>query len=171
MAITDLRFEEHEALFMIALVWQGKSLEAFHEKANKLIQEVKTLTEDTVDVDQLFNISVHNIEDGITYYSAFQASKKPRSLPEDMEWLEIPPQTYFVANHVAGTNREESYDEISRQIKERGYVPYITADFPVFDPLPFKIEIHYLNGKISKQEAYEIRIPVIKKLTSSEAVF
>ncbi len=46
--------------------------------------------------------------------------------------------------------------------KKKNYKPYITANNPVFDPLPFKLEVYTKQG--SDETNIEIRIPVVKEL-------
>lgn len=83
-------------------------------------------------------------------------------LQEPLEWIEVPAHTYFVAEHIQDTDISESYEEIARAIQEKNYKPYITANNPVFDPLPFKLEVY--TKQRSNEANIEIRIPVVKEL-------
>lgn len=66
-----------------------------------------------------YGISVHNIEDGITHYSAIPVEQKYSNLKEPLEWIEVPAHTYFVAEHIQDTDIGESYEEIARAIQEK----------------------------------------------------
>ncbi|MBC2261003.1 AraC family transcriptional regulator [Listeria sp. FSL L7-0091] len=165
MAIKLGRLEEWEGFTGIALVHEGLKTEAYHTKIKSAFKEMLELAQELDDfseIKQFYGISVHNIEDGITYYTAIPVEQKYANLKDPLEWIEVPAHTYFVAEHIARTDILESYEEIARAIQEKDYKPYITANNPVFDPLPFKLEVYTKNDEESAD--IEIRIPVVKEL-------
>ncbi|MBC2182511.1 AraC family transcriptional regulator [Listeria sp. FSL L7-0233] len=165
MAIRLKRLEEWEGFTGIALVREGLKTEALHTEIRKTFQEMLQLAQDVDDFSKqetFYGISVHNIEDGITHYSVIPVEQKYPNLKEPLEWIEVPAHTYFVAEHIPDTDITESYEEIARAIQEKNYKPYITANNPVFDPLPFKLELYTKNEDTKAN--IEIRIPVVKEL-------
>ncbi|MDS9999336.1 effector binding domain-containing protein [Listeria cossartiae subsp. cayugensis] len=165
MAIRLKRLEEWEGFTGIALVQEGLKTEALHTEIRKTFQEMLQLAQDLDDFSEqetFYGISVHNIEDGITHYSVIPVEQKYPNLKEPLEWIEVPAHTYFVAEHIPDTDIIESYEEIARAIQEKNYKPYITANNPVFDPLPFKLELYTKNA--DDKASVEIRIPVVKEL-------
>ncbi|ECQ6352713.1 TPA: effector binding domain-containing protein [Listeria innocua] len=165
MAIRLGRLEEWEGFTGIALVHEGLKTEAFHTGIKTAFKEMLRLAQeldDFSDLEEVYGIFVHNIEDGITHYAVIPVEQKYPNLKEPLEWIEVPAHTYFVAEHIAETDILESYEEIARAIQQKEYKPYITANNPVFDPLPFKLEIYSKKGEESAD--MEIRIPVVKEL-------
>lgn len=162
MSLQSARLEEHEDLFLVGLAWQGTFSEARKGNIHEVIQKMKSLLGG--EFRELYGISIHNIEEGLTHYSAVLADHKPKHLPDELEWLEIPAHTYFVGKHEGKTDVEATYQEVALEIENRNYEPYMTADFPVFDPLPFKIEIFDLEQDINGESEFEIRIPVVRKM-------
>ncbi|MBC1546257.1 AraC family transcriptional regulator [Listeria sp. FSL L7-1435] len=165
MAIRLKRLEEWEGFTGIALVREGLKTEALHTEIRKTFQEMLQLAQNLDDFSEqetFYGISVHNIEDGITHYSVIPVEQKYPNLKEPLEWIEVPAHTYFVAEHIPDTDITESYEEIARAIQEKNYKPYITANNPVFDPLPFKLELYTKNEDAKAN--IEIRIPVVKEL-------
>ncbi|EKF1959086.1 GyrI-like domain-containing protein [Listeria monocytogenes] len=165
MAIRLKRLEEWEGFTGIALVREGLKTEALHTEIKTAFKEMLQLARELDDFSKqktFYGISVHNIEDGITHYSVIPVEQKYPHLQEPLEWIEVPSHTYFVAEHIQDTDISESYEEIVRAIQEKNYKPYITANNPVFDPLPFKLEVYTKQG--SNEANIEIRIPVVKEL-------
>ncbi|EAE2900071.1 AraC family transcriptional regulator [Listeria monocytogenes] len=165
MAIRLKRLEEWGGFTGIALVREGLKAEALHTEIKTAFKEILQLARELDDFSKqkiFYGISVHNIEDGITHYSAIPVEQKYSNLKEPLEWIEVPAHTYFVAEHIQDTDIGESYEEIARAIQEKNYKPYITANNPVFDPLPFKLEVYTKQG--SDETNIEIRIPVVKEL-------
>ncbi|PZF90923.1 transcriptional regulator [Listeria ivanovii] len=165
MAIKAKRLEEWEGFTGIALVRQGPETEAFRSEVKLAFRQMLYLAQELDDFSEqkiVYGISVHNIEDGLTHYSVLPVTQKYTEIKEQLEWVEVPAHTYFVAEHILGTDLNESYLQIAKAIQEKKYKPYITANNPIFDPLPFKLEVY------SKEEDQvtniEIRIPVIKEL-------
>ncbi|WP_239256981.1 GyrI-like domain-containing protein [Listeria ilorinensis] len=170
MAVRDIHFEVHEQVFLVALVWQGTYEEEKNDKIRTLVEEMNKRQElkDISLQDAFYSISVHNMEDGYTYYAAVEAIQKPKNLPQGMEWLEVPAHTYLVAEHLGMTSITESYASLAEEIRKRNYEPYVTAENPIFDPLPIKIERYSRcpqPDEASGKQNYSIRIPVVKKLT------
>ncbi|WP_099223353.1 effector binding domain-containing protein [Listeria costaricensis] len=166
MAVRDIHFEVHEQIFLIAFVWQGTYEEAKREKVRALLEEIDKQQElkEISQQDALYSISVHNMEEGFTHYAAVEANRKPKKLPQGLEWLEVPAHTYLVAEHIGSTSIAESYQTLAEEIHKRNYEPYVTAESPIFDPLPIKIERYPRPVEENSQQNYWIRIPVIKKL-------
>ncbi|EUJ43222.1 GyrI-like domain-containing protein [Paenilisteria rocourtiae] len=168
MALSAARFEEHEGFTALAFVWKGTFEEAFHGEVHKTIKRIQSWAESQESLKHdktLLGMSVHNLEDGFTYYSAVKANWKPENVPDDMEWIEIPAHTYFVCDHVAGTDINETYKEVAERIAARDYRPYITVEYPVFDELPFKIEVYDSEIDLPRnQQGFHIMIPIVKHL-------
>ncbi|EUJ25118.1 transcription activator [Listeria grandensis FSL F6-0971] len=167
MALSAARFEEHEGFTAVAFVWQGTFEEAFHGEVHKTIKKMQTWAKEQESLKQdnaLLGLSVHNLEDGFSYYSAVKANWKPENVPADMEWIEVPAHTYFVCDHIAGTDINETYKEVAERIKARDYRPYITVEYPVFDELPFKIEVYDKIDAPRTEQGFHIMIPVVKHL-------
>ncbi|MBC1997544.1 effector binding domain-containing protein [Listeria marthii] len=165
MAIRLKRLEEWEGFTGIAFVREGLKTEALHTEIRSAFKEMLKLAQELADFSEqktFYGISVHNIEDGITHYSVIPVEQKYPNLKEPLEWIEVPAHTYFVAEHISGTDIIESYEEIARAIQAKNYKPYITANNPVFDPLPFKLELYTIDE--SEKASIEIRIPVVKEL-------
>lgn len=163
MSLQSARLEEHEDLFLIGLAWQGTFTEARKGNLLNVIKKMRSFLGE--EFTELYGISIHNIEEGFTHYSAVLADYKPKTLPDELEWLEIPAHTYFVGKHEGKTNVEATYKEVAAEIKKRHYEPYMTANFPVFDPLPFKMEVFDLKHEINEESEFEIRIPVVQTIT------
>ncbi|MBC1483032.1 AraC family transcriptional regulator [Listeria sp. FSL L7-1509] len=165
MAIKSKRLEEWEGFTGIALVRQGLETEAFRAEVKLAFRQMLHLAEELDDFSEqkiVYGISVHNIEDGLTHYAVLPVEQKYTELKDPLEWIEVPAHTYFVAEHIPETDLNESYQQIANAIKEKKYKPYITANNPIFDPLPFKLEVY--SKEVGQITNIEIRIPVIKEL-------
>lgn len=122
MAIRLKRLEEWEGFTGIALVREGLKAEALHTEIKTAFKEILQLARELDDFSKqkiFYGISVHNIEDGITHYSAIPVEQKYSNLKEPLEWIEVPAHTYFVAEHIQDTDIGESYEEIARAIQEK----------------------------------------------------
>ncbi|MBC1885458.1 effector binding domain-containing protein [Listeria seeligeri] len=165
MALKSKRLEEWEGFTGIAVVQQGQETEDFRSEIKLAFRQMLYLAQELDDFSEqkeVYGISIHNIEDGLTHYSVLPVEQKYPELKEPLEWIEVPAHTYFVAEHIQGTDLNESYHEMAEAIREKKYKPYITANNPIFDPLPFKLEVYSRDD--NQVVSVEIRIPVIKEL-------
>lgn len=164
MAISSIRLEEQEGFSLLAKRKQ--------ENDSMILADISQFAEENgpyIVTDELYHVVIHDLEEGLRDYYAVRIKHDLPEKPEEMEVLDVPSFTYFVAEHQADTPVEESYDHLQKHMETTKYRPYITAQSPLSDPFPLKIEILQKDGKIyTETSKRDILIPVQKSLYNEE---
>lgn len=164
MAITSIRLEEQEGFALLAKQTEENDLTLLLE-LSKYREEQAAF----VGTDELYHVVIQDLEEGVRNYYALRVKHDLPKVPEEMEILEVPAFTYFVANHQEGTSLVESYEIIQKRMENTKYRPYITAQSPLSDPFPLKIEkIKGTSAPYTQNSTREIFIPVQKQLYNEE---